>query len=144
MDEGDRPLPLIRDLGKVSDLQFASPSAAAGQLIAQSLGGSATEIADRVITATRAEHESPAACDYHIATGGIGGGPFNLITDLGGQVYLLANQGVEGTSDEHAARAQALWDYLLPELEKYGQACKARKFLGWSNASGGPIRYADE
>lgn len=102
------------------------------------------EIAAKVIAATRAEHESPAACDYHIATGGIGNGPFNSITDLGGQVYILANEGFEGTTDERAVRAQALWDRLLPELEAYELECKAQKYLGWSTASGGPIRYDEQ
>lgn len=105
------------------------------------------ELAAQVIEATRAEHESPAACDYYIATGGIGEGPFNSIYDLGGQVYILATEGFEGTSEEREDRAQALWDRLLPELQAYEQACRATPFAGWSNAAqarGDRIRYADD
>ncbi len=105
------------------------------------------EIAARVIAATRAEHESPAACDYRVAVRGIGDGPFASIDEVGGQVYWIANEGFDGGADEAAARARALWERILPELQKYEQECQARQYVGWSNASKGlgrSIQYADD
>ncbi len=104
------------------------------------------EIAAMAIARARDKADSAAAFDYHIAVHGIGNG---LFSELGSEVYLLANAanlGRDGLPQIPSAEAEEhgmrLCEQLLPELKAYEKRCRDRQYSGWSNASGGPIRYA--
>lgn len=101
---------------------------------------------DDVITAAKVEflelwpdNETEAAFDYGLATGG----ESNAWLAIKNVIYRLASTDREATAEREAAYI-ALWDQLKPELDSYAASCRERKYVGWSDYSTGPIRYADE
>ncbi|MFF1422033.1 hypothetical protein [Streptomyces sp. NPDC058280] len=64
------------------------------------------------------------------------------------EAYSLANEGYPGvvTGDgeeklaERKARADRLWEKVLPELNLYAQRCRRSRYTGWSRQSKGPVR----
>lgn len=102
----------------------------------------ATQLAAAVIAAAREDAffdaPSAAAFDY-----GIGCGRPAAEASLTNALYRIANRGLDGDSDEKEARMQRLREFIAPELDAYRSRCRNRQYVGWSNASSGPIRYAD-
>jgi len=99
--------------------------------------------AARIIARARDAHGGADAFDWQIKVEGIK--PFG---ELYNEAYIIANEHLPqvdtATTDaelaERKARAAALWEQVLPELERYAADCKAAKFTGWSKESEGPIR----
>ena len=83
--------------------------------------------------------QGPAAFDYHMAAGSI-----PAIREYQNAAYLIANEGHE--NDDADTKSGRLWELLAtvkPDMDAYRERCKERSYVGWSTASGGPIRYAD-
>lgn len=60
-------------------------------------------------------------------------------------VYALANRGHDPVDDEtqnRQARAEALRTEVQAQIDAMIDAAKAKRYTGWSDASGGPVRYA--
>lgn len=68
---------------------------------------------------------------------------------LAAVVHQVANEAhphQPGDADERQARADALMQELLPEVEQMVTAAKARKYTGWSASAqdrGQRVEYAD-
>jgi hypothetical protein len=83
---------------------------------------------------------TPAQFDYSLA---VGSGPARAA--LLNACYTLSNEGlpsVRAADKIHAA--DALRRALRVELAQQITDAQARKYIGWSRESQGPIRYADE
>jgi hypothetical protein len=106
-----------------------------------------TTTIERVIAAARADAPTPATVDWEVS----------VLSDWRTSphvVYALAvvaNPGVDVTASLDAEQArevhertERLADELAPELDAWAEQCRARKYVGWSRYSTGPVRYADE
>jgi hypothetical protein len=48
------------------------------------------------------------------------------------------------TEDAARQRVAHLREQLAPELDAFRHTCRARRYVGWSRWTSGPIRYAEE
>lgn len=101
----------------------------------------------KIMATARRRHGGTAAeFDYSLSTGqavDADGEYTGAVVAVDNAIYTVANDGHAGTAEEHAARARALREQITPELDTLIAECKAKSYTGWSNASRGPIRYAD-
>lgn len=109
-----------------------------------------TQAAAAVISRARSNSGMTAPeFDYDISVHGIGG----LFGSLASAAYEIANEHLphvapgagEAALAEREANRDRLWENLQPELERYAERCRARKYTGWSAASrsrGARISYA--
>lgn len=94
-----------------------------------------------VIAIARDLHgKGAAAFDFAIAAGRDA-----AVMDLDNAIYEVANRHLplsQDTTEAREARFASLKSELAGELATYRARCADRKYVGWSMASRGPIRYA--
>lgn len=94
--------------------------------------------AARIISGARDryDHSNPSALDFRVATEGL-----ERYGELYQETWAVANEGSE-RDDEPVCRARAdvLWEQVLPELEQYAHGCRSAKYTGWSRESGRSVR----
>lgn len=100
---------------------------------------------ERYATSPETEGGSDAF-DFQVAAEGIA-----RHGELYQETYLIANPvtdappvtseaELEARASTRKARADALWQQVLPELEQYAANCRTARYTGWSREHGGPIR----
>ena len=66
----------------------------------------------------------------------------DAVREMRNMVWFLVNPDMADSPEEQKHRADEAWDRVRPEVQVMIDQAKAKDYLGWSNASGGPIRYA--
>jgi hypothetical protein len=104
-----------------------------------------------VAVARRATGYSAAEFDYSLVTGYAEHDTESALGAIDGAIYTVANEHlpmVDTTTTredllQRRANAEALRVQLQPEIDAMVAAAKGKSYTGWSNASRGPIRYAN-
>ncbi|MFE7665604.1 hypothetical protein [Streptomyces celluloflavus] len=101
------------------------------------------DAAATIIDRARQAHGSADGFDLKIVAEGLQ--PYG---DLYSETYRLANEDHppvkvgddEAKLAERRARADLLWQEVLPHLRTYANGCRRARYTGWSRASNGPVR----
>lgn len=119
---------------------MTQPSITFDQVLAhakQRFGGTDAEFDYSVAANASIELRSDARPDSsHVPAG-------DAMREIDNAIYWLASTSDNTPAEREAAQRQ-LRAALATEIEAYAAACRARKYVGWSKYSSGPIRYAED
>lgn len=110
--------------------------------------GEGPTLFDGIVAHARAHHPvTDAEWDYSLAEPMSLRKPVDALAALRDATYMVAN-GLGASYDvpdaaEARQRADMLWDETADERDAAVSAARDKSYVGWSEQSGGPIRYAE-